>query len=146
MWLRICAQTVRMFREYWGASTDNLGYLILNSFHHFKGFTSVCCLHIYSYLELTGQGSIFSYFQFHFHFLFWWFPVSCFIVYHNVIAPMWSLNQAVTFSSFYDRPICKLNYNFQVLYFISIHAFFCGKILILMFLIAEYFLTFFLSF
>jgi hypothetical protein len=28
----------------------------------------LCCLHIYLYLELTGQVSIFSYFQFHFHF------------------------------------------------------------------------------
>ena len=25
--------------RYWGTSTDNLGYLILFSFHHFKGFT-----------------------------------------------------------------------------------------------------------
>jgi hypothetical protein len=31
---------------------------------------SVCCLHIYSYLELTGQVSIFSCFQFHFQFHF----------------------------------------------------------------------------
>ena len=28
----------------------------------------MCCLHIYVYLELTGQVSIFNYFQFQFHF------------------------------------------------------------------------------
>ena len=112
----------------------------------------LCCLHIYSYLELTGQVSIFSYFQFHFHFdctftsFFedFLFPVSL-----CTTMPLHQcevLNQAVTFSSIYDRPICKLNYNFQVLYFICIYVFFCGKILILMFFIAEYFHTFFLSF
>ena len=94
----------------------------------------LCCLHIYSYLELTGQVSMFSYFQFHFHFdctftsFFddFLFPVSL-----CTTMPLHQcevLNQAVTFSSIYDRPICKLNYNFQVLYFICIYVFFAENI------------------
>jgi hypothetical protein len=41
--------------RYWRASTDNLGYFILFSFHHFKGFTLGSHLSRVSHSEISDE-------------------------------------------------------------------------------------------